>query len=249
MSAGNEGMLLNTAMPSRCSEKLLEPNHKLKFDLTQRFPAKIIEHLSRNSMPMNDPTSISLIGRAANTADTDSWNRLAELYIPLMDRWLRQYDVQKSDADDVIQEVLAAVMQELPRFEHSGQTGAFRNWLKKILVNRLRNLWRNRKFEPQARGTSSLFEQLNQLEDDTSEVSRIWNAEHDEYVIAQLMEAVRPRFQPKTWEAFRRQIFEGERPEVVAAELKLHISSVYAARSRVLNALRQEALGLVDSIG
>jgi RNA polymerase sigma factor (sigma-70 family) len=197
---------------------------------------------------MNDATSLSLLDRAANPTDTDSWDRLAGVYDPLMRRWLLQYDVQKSDADDLIQEVLAVLMQELPQFDHNQRTGAFRNWLRKILVNRLRNLWRLRKYEPQGRGTSSLLDQLHQLQDDNSEVSRIWNADHDQHVISQLMEAVRPRFQQKTWEAFRRQLFDGQRADAVAVELNMAISSVYVARSRVLSTLRREAEGLVDSI-
>jgi len=153
---------------------------------------------------MNESTSLSLLDRVTNTADSESWDRLVELYVPLMRRWLSQYEVQHSDTDDLIQEVLAVVVQELPQFNHNQQTGAFRNWLRKILVFRLQNLWRSRKYEPQAKGTSSLLEQLHQLEDDGSEVSRFWNADHDQHVVSQLMELVRPRFQTKTWEAFRR---------------------------------------------
>lgn len=198
---------------------------------------------------MNESTSLSLLSRAANAADSESWDRFVELYVPLMRRWLSQYNVQRADADDLIQEVLAFVMQELPQFDHNQRTGAFRNWLRKVLVNRLQNFWRSRRYEPQAKGTSSLLEQLNQLEDDESEVSRFWNAEHDQHVISRLMEAVRPRFQYKTWEAFRRQMFEDQRADAVAAELDMSLSSVYVARSRVLGALRREADGLVDSLG
>jgi RNA polymerase sigma factor (sigma-70 family) len=198
---------------------------------------------------MNEATSLSLLGRAANAADSESWDRFVELYVPLMRRWLSQYSVQPADADDLIQEVLAFVMQELPKFDHNQRTGAFRNWLRRVLVNRLRSFWRSQRYEPQAKGTSSLLDQLNQLENDKSEISRIWNAEHDRHVISQLMEVVRPRFQEKTWEAFRRQMFDGQRADAIAAELDMPLSSVYVARSRVLNSLRREAEGLVDSLG
>ncbi len=93
-----------------------------------------------------------------------------------------------------------------------------------------------------------MLEQLHDLEDDNSETSRIWNAEHDQHVMSQLFETVRPRFQEKTWEAFRRQIFDGQRADQVAAELQMSISSVYVARSRVLSTLRREAEGLVETI-
>jgi len=51
---------------------------------------------------------------------------------------------------------------------------------------------------------------------------------------------------PKTWEAFRRQSIEGTAANVVARELGMTIDAVYAAKSRVLKMLRQEAEGLID---
>ena len=195
---------------------------------------------------MNE-TSLSLLARVCETADSDSWNRLVELYAPLMRGWLQSYEVTGADADDLVQDVLVVVSQELPKFKHSQQTGAFRNWLRKILVNRLRDYWRARDHRPTATGGSSMLQQLNQLEDETSELSRIWNEQHDREVIAKLIELVRPKFQAKTWEAFHRQMFGVQRPDQVAAELGMPLGSVYMARHRVLNALRREAAGLVDS--
>jgi RNA polymerase sigma factor (sigma-70 family) len=196
---------------------------------------------------MNE-TSLSLLARVSQSADATSWNRLTELYAPLLRQWLHTYQVQEADADDLIQEVLTVVAQELPRFDHNQRTGAFRNWLRKILVHRLRNFWRRRDHRPQMASTSSILEQLQQLEDPNSQLSRMWNQEHDRYVIARLIELIRPTFLPKTWEAFQRQMFEGQSADEVAAAMGMPISSVYVARSRVLSALRREAAGLVDSV-
>ena len=195
---------------------------------------------------MHETTSLSLLNRASTAGDSESWDRLVAIYTPLMRRWLSSFDIQNADADDLVQEVLAVVLRELPSFRHNQRTGAFRNWLRKILVYRVRHFWRTRKYEPQPKGASSLIDQLNQLEDDTSHVSRMWDADHDRHVISQLIEAARPGFQAKTWEAFRLQIFEGKRANVVARELDMPLNSVYVARSRVLSALRREAAGLVD---
>lgn len=195
-----------------------------------------------------DETSLSLLARLRLSADTNSWNRLVELYAPLLQGWLRAYGISESDADDLVQDVLAVVSQELPRFIHNERTGAFRSWLRKIFVHRLQNYWRRRKREPVAKGGSSILEQIQQLEDDNSDLSRNWNQQHDSDVIARLVELVRPRFQEKTWEAFRRQMLDGQTPAQVAAELGMAIGSVYVARNRVLTALRREAEGLVDSL-
>jgi DNA-directed RNA polymerase specialized sigma24 family protein len=78
---------------------------------------------------------------------------------------LRRYDVQDSDANDLIQEVLLTVSRELGTFEHRGQPGAFRGWLKAILINRLRKFWRARGRRPQARGDSDIDARIAQLDD------------------------------------------------------------------------------------
>ena len=196
---------------------------------------------------MNE-TSLSLLDHLRRSPESEGWNRLVELYAPLIRGWLRAYEVRGADADDLVQDVLTVVAQELPDFKHNKRTGAFRSWLRKILVHRLQNYWRGRKQHPQAKGGSSLLEQLNQLEDENSQLSRIWNEQHDRDVIAKLIELVRPRFQAKTWEAFRRQMFEGQKPAQVAEDLGMVVGSVYVARNRVLTALRREADGLVDSL-
>ena len=87
---------------------------------------------------MNE-TSLSLLARVRQTDDSEAWNHLVELYAPLMRGWLRSYEVTGADADDLIQDVLTAVSQELPKFDHNQRTGAFRSWLRKILVHRLQN--------------------------------------------------------------------------------------------------------------
>jgi RNA polymerase sigma-70 factor (ECF subfamily) len=193
-------------------------------------------------------TSLSLLTRVRQSGDPLAWSRLVEIYTPLLQRWCQTYDVQAADADDVIQEVLAAVVSELPEFQHNQRTGAFRAWLRLMLVNRLRRFWRARDAAPQAPGGSTALERLNELADDASPASRIWDAEHDQQVIASLLAAIRPHFQPQTWEAFQRQMFDGQPPDQVAEELQMSLSSVYVARSRVLSALRREAAGLVASL-
>jgi RNA polymerase sigma-70 factor (ECF subfamily) len=53
-------------------------------------------------------------------------------------------------------------------------------------------------------------------------------------------------FEAQTVRAFRRVAFDGAGAAEVANELGLSVASVYAAKSRVLQRLRQEAEGLLD---
>jgi RNA polymerase sigma-70 factor (ECF subfamily) len=191
-------------------------------------------------------TSFSLLERLCRPGDNESWQRLVDLYTPLLQSWLRRYAVlEPADVDDLVQEVLLTVSQELPRFRHNRQRGAFRSWLRLILVHRLRLFWRSRQHRPQAVGGSDFLGQLEQLEDG-SEISRVWDQQHDCQVMRRLLDLVEPRFARLTWQAFRRQVVDGVPAEDVARELGMPCHSVYAAKSRVLKALRTVAEGLVD---
>jgi RNA polymerase sigma-70 factor, ECF subfamily len=191
-----------------------------------------------------DQTSLSLLDRACRQQDSQSWNSLAEVYTPLLRSWLARYGVQDADADDLVQETLVVLARELARFEHNGRSGAFRAWLKTILVNRLRSFWRSRKYRPAANGDSDVLHALDQLADPHSELSRLWDQEHDAQVIRQLAARVEGRFSESTRQAFRRLVFDGASPEAVAQELGLSLNAVVIAKCRVLKALRQEGRGL-----
>ena len=188
------------------------------------------------------PTSHSLLERARDPADAASWRKLTDLYTPLIRRWVRPYVAQPADVDDVVQDVLAVLVRELPRFEHSRNPGAFRAWLRSIAVNRLRVAWRTR---GPAAGGDAVLDQLNQLEDQASPLSRAWDEEHDRHVVATLLNAIRLEFQPATWQAFDMTVRDGRPAADVATELGLSVNAVLIAKSRILKRLRQKSGGLV----
>ncbi len=191
-------------------------------------------------------TSITLLNRLQTQNDPTTWDRLVSLYRPLLLMWLNKYDVQDSDAEDLVQDVLMTVSKDLATFDHNGRPGAFRAWLRSILVNRLRNFWRARGRRPQAKGDSDIERRLSQLDDPASEMSLLWNKQHDVHVAQQLLALAEPNFTAETWTAFTRVAIDGERADTVAAELGISLNAVFIAKSRVLSRLRQEAAGIVD---
>lgn len=195
---------------------------------------------------MNE-TSLSLLQQMRASPEREAWDRLHGLYEPLIRKWLLRYELQPSDADDVTQEVLLAVSKDIGSFDHNGRAGAFRAWMKGILVNRLRKFWHSRDRRPQAGGGSEMDRRLAELDDPASQVSLIWNQEHDQHVLAQLMIRVETQVQPKTWAAFQMTAFDGIQPQDAAQKLGISLNAVLIAKSRVLNRLRQEANGLVES--
>jgi RNA polymerase sigma-70 factor, ECF subfamily len=192
------------------------------------------------------PTSATLLERLRDRADREAWQRLVDLYSPLLSSWLRRHALQNADVDDLVQEVLVTVARETPRFQHSGRPGAFRHWLRTILANRLREFWRERRLQPAATGDSDFAGMLDQLEDPDSGISHLWDQEHDQHVAGRLLAMIEPQFAPSTWRAFRRVVLEGARPDAVAAEMGLTVNAVFIAKSRVLQRLRAESRSLLD---
>jgi RNA polymerase sigma-70 factor (ECF subfamily) len=190
-------------------------------------------------------TSVSLLGRLTGAPTDDDWRRLLDLYQPLLRAWMARAGVAASDIDDLTQDVLLVVFREVGGFERRGK-GAFRAWLRTILVHRMRDYFRGQKYRPTATGDSDFLRRLDELEAPESGLSRLWDRDHDEHVAASLLRRVQGDFAPATWEAFRRHALEGEPAARVAEELGLSLNSVLLAKSRVLKRMRQELAGLVE---
>jgi RNA polymerase sigma-70 factor (ECF subfamily) len=191
-------------------------------------------------------TSVSLLERLCLEPDEDAWKRFVDLYAPLIRGWLGRYQVKEEDAEDLSQEVMAVVVRELAHFRHNSQCGAFRSWLRTVTVNQLRLLWRTRRGPDAATGNSAMAQMLDQLADPNSSLSLLWNQQHDQHVAGRLMELIRPQFETKTWQAFRRVALDGMKAATVAEELGISVNAVLLAKSRVLARLRQEMRGLTD---
>jgi RNA polymerase sigma-70 factor (ECF subfamily) len=191
-------------------------------------------------------TSLSLLDRLRSSPDDADWSRLIEAYSPLLRAWLARSEVQGADADDLVQEVLLVVHRELPAFQHNQRRGAFRNWLRQIVVHRVRNFWRSRGRMIAAGNDSRLEEQLRQLEDDGSHLSQIWDREHNLAVARKLLEMIESRFTESTRMVFRRLVLDGADADAVAAETGLSLNAIFTAKSRVLRELRRLGQGLLD---
>jgi RNA polymerase sigma-70 factor (ECF subfamily) len=178
--------------------------------------------------------------------DDDAWGRLVDLYTPLIRGWLDRFGVDRTDHDDLTQEVLGVLFREMPDFEHNQRPGAFRCWLRTITTNRIRAFWKNRGTVGVGMADSGIEQKLAELEDPAGGMSALWNREHDQYVLRRLLEMVRKEFTSSAWKAFQCLALEGKPAAEVAAEMGTTPNAVLLAKSRVLRRLREEARGLVD---
>jgi len=190
-------------------------------------------------------TPISLLERLRLGSGPAAWERFVALYAPLIRALLSRHGLQPSDVDDLSQEVLEVLLRELPQFRHNLRRGAFRRWLRGIVLNRLRTFWRAARVGPQTVPTD-LGQVLDLLEDPESDLSRLWDEEHDRHVVRRLLELIEVDFEPATWQAFRLLVLEGLPTAEVARMTGLSANAVRIAKSRVLARFRQEVDGLID---
>ncbi len=190
-------------------------------------------------------TPLSLLQRLSSKSDESDWQRLFEIYAPLIRRWLVGYGVTEAEAEDLLQDVFQALLREIGSFKHNGHTGAFRRWLKLMIVNRLKGFWRARKTESLASGEDAEVI-LKSMEDPASNPNLAWDQEHDAYVVNALLNLVEPQFTVSTWQAFRMQVLDGNKARDVASQLGITVNAALIAKSRVMRALRAELAGLIE---
>lgn len=192
-------------------------------------------------------TSRSLLDLARGGNQT-AWEQLVGIYQPLIANWLRRHSIPAQDAADVAQEIMAIMIKEIPKFEHSGRTGAFRRWLRNVTANRVRQFWRDGRIRPKATGDSDFRLMLNELEDPNSEMTKRWNEQHDIHVLQQITALIEEEFTDKSMQIFRRHVVSQAPANEVAEEFGITVAGVYQVKSRVMRRLRQEADGLLDSL-
>ena len=87
--------------------------------------------------------------------------------------------------------------------------------------------------------------QISELADPQSELSQLWNQEHDRHVAQRLLQLVEGDFTPTTWQAFRRVVIDGVRASQAAQELGLSVNAVLIAKFACCG-LEKEGRGLIN---
>ncbi len=188
-------------------------------------------------------TSLTLVGRV-QANEQAAWQRLVDLYGPLIFSWGCRGGLSSEDAADVMQEVFAAVTKAIGRFD-AAASGRFRGWLWTISRNKIRDHHRRLTAEPEGRGGDTAMRALADLPADA--LPELWDDEASDatrhevrMLYHRAMDLIRQDFQPQTWQAFWLCVVEEQPTDEVARELGLSANNVRQARSRVLRRLRAE---------
>lgn len=195
-------------------------------------------------------TSTSLIVRI-QLRDEQAWGRFVDLYSPLIWGWCRGSGLQLNDADDVSQEVFAAVSRAIGGYHRNGP---FRGWLWQVTRNKILDHFRIRQKAPHAAGGSDFGKWLGQIPETPPDDSA--DSAAGDPLVSRALELIRAEFEESTWTAFVRMVFEKHSAAEIAVELgwagpdgadsAKGAKRVRQAKFRIMKRLRDEFGELLD---
>ena len=150
------------------------------------------------------------------------------------------------DIPDLTQDVLLAAAKDISVFEHNGRQGAFRAWLRTVTLNRCRRHWNTIQRTVTKVNDSSVEKELLEFADPKSELTDIWNAEHDAFVLKGLFEMLEREFDEQTLQVFLRVTIYQHSPTEVAKDNGWLVGKVYKAKFRIMKRLRECAMTYLD---
>src|SRR3954453_12402925 len=92
-----------------------------------------------------------------------AWERLTSLYAPLVYHWCRGMRLAEQDMPDVFQQVFQSVASHIQGFHKDRPGDTFRNWLRAITRNKVRDHYRRKARQPQAAGGTDAQIYFSQL--------------------------------------------------------------------------------------
>lgn len=177
-------------------------------------------------------TRHTLIARLKNRQDALAWEEFVELYSPVIVRIAKQRGTRENDVQEVLQDVLLAIVKAISNYDPREQQGSFRRWLMTIAKNKALNRLMRKPLDELFRADAAGVDEFatpcaaGNLD---AELEKEW--QHQVFVMA--AEEVRKRVQPQTWTAFWRTAVEGCEPEDVAKELGMELKPMYRLQRQI----------------
>lgn len=190
-----------------------------------------------------DTTHPSLLLRLKDHRDTAAWRVFDEIYRPMMERFARARGLDVADADDVVQQCMAALADHIRSFDYDPARGRFKSWLRTMVNNKVRNFLRDRREQA---GDSGPIRTLASPEASAEEVfEKLWMQEHLWHCLRQIESQV----DATTFQAFRLFVLDQRPVEEVCAMLGMSANNVYTIKWRLTQKVGEKMAELVGGDG
>jgi RNA polymerase sigma factor (sigma-70 family) len=200
-----------------------------------------------------EATRETLLERVRDLGAQGAWREFFALYHRPILFYAQKLGLSETDAQDVLQETMVALLRSLPTFQYNPSKGKFRNFLFTIVHRRclaaLRR-WRTVDSlaldEPLEEGAEPLGERLAAEPEPGLETAdwRCW----EEALLSQALAELRgdPSVAPRTQEIFRAYAMERLPAEEVAQRFGVAPNVVYQIKNRLMRRLQHRVEELLE---
>ncbi|HKQ48931.1 MAG TPA: sigma-70 family RNA polymerase sigma factor [Phycisphaerae bacterium] len=190
-----------------------------------------------------DTTHPSLLLRLKDHRDAAAWQVFDDIYRPMMERFALVRGLAPADAEDVVQQCMAALADHIRSFEYDPAKGRFKSWLRTMVNNKVRNFVRDRR---EVAGDSGPFRDLASPEASAEEVfEKLWKQEH----LWHCLRRIEAQVDATTFTAFRLFVLEQRPVEEVSAASGLSANNVYTIKWRLTQKVAEMMAELVGDDG
>jgi RNA polymerase sigma-70 factor (ECF subfamily) len=184
-------------------------------------------------------TSASLLGRLRNDpADQAAWSEFVRRYAPEIYNWCHRWKLQDADAQDVTQAVLVKLAEKMRSFTYD-PARSFRAYGKTLSHYAWCDFLESRRRPDLSSGDTEVLQRLESVEMRDDLMTRL-NAVFDLELLEEAKARVQQRVESHTWDAFSLTALEGLSGAAVAEQLRLKVTTVFKAKSKVLKMLHEE---------
>lgn len=174
----------------------------------------------------------------ADADDDTAWVRLVYRYQEQITLWVRKLGLQLADAENVTQEVLVRLTRKIHLYDP--KKAPFATWLRRVTVHVARNYVRKQTKAATGSGDTEQMMRLQEVQDDSESYWDRINTDADRSLLALALARTRQKVTAEAWRVFELAAIQKKPGAEVAEELGVSPQSVYSARHRVMQVLRQE---------
>jgi RNA polymerase sigma-70 factor (ECF subfamily) len=198
------------------------------------------------SSPSDSAVSISSnLLRGLRDDSPEAWQRLIDLWRPILIRWCLRRGLPQQDVEDVVQDVFQAAAKTITSFRRDRSSGSFSAWLATIVRTKVCDYFERQARSPDAVGGSDFQQRLAELSASDESSDRRPTVELRILLLRRVLDLVRQEIAASTWQAFWRSVVEQHDTADIARDLKISAATVRQHKKRVLDRLRA-ALAEID---
>ena len=188
-------------------------------------------------------TSLTLLS-LARTGDTEAWNRLVNVYGPLVYQQCKRKNLSDDDAAEVAQDVFLALHGGLKKFRKERPEDSFIHWLRRVTSFKIAD--RIRLLVGQANAFGGTDAQV-MIEQQPEEIEAEWQPDMvRQEAFSRAIDLMKTDFQESTWRAFWITVVEGKTTQEACEILSMKPGAIRNARSKVRKRLVQELGDVLD---